>query len=539
MTQPNVDFRSELAGHAKALRSMAQRLVSRADAEDLTHDAMVSALSQPTRPRRMRSWLRQVLRNEARARRRSDLRRQAREARVDFGADPVSAEALADLAQMANAVQDALVDLDPAYRRVLEARFYDERTAADIARSEGCPAGTVRWRLQEGLRRMRSSLDARFQGREAWHRRMAALAAAPLSWAGPPPGEATMISSSLFTKLALGAVVTSVAAGAVVASTANPTDRASEVSRPRPLMAASTSPTSEPVPSRRSSVPARPPRADVPAAPYPDAPCEPCSEDGVPTFEAIASCQDAHPLGADGRVDIHVTVEGDTVASVEVRGQNDDDEALVSCLRDTLPGSEAVGPEGLDASGEFNIALIDHEREVPADLEAPTPAELADDNTLPTRAEGKAPVRTVVACSDYDCPFCDRARSTLDQVLDEHPDVRVAWMHAPLPTHPGAVAAARAAVAAQAQGKFWEMHALLFDRVDQRSDEDLRALAAEIGLDLAQFDLDFSSDETAAAVEAQRASCTAAGARATPSFFVEDQVLIGAQPIEAFRELLK
>ena len=217
MTQPNVDFRSELAGQAVALRSLASRLVSR-DAEDLTHDAVVTALSSPTSPRRVRPWLRQVLRNEARAHHRSTQRRIAREERALPPDDAVLPDALAERAQMASAVQDALEGLDPAYRRVLEARFWDECTAAEIARSEGCPAGTVRWRVQEGLRRMRSALDARFEGREAWRERMIAFAAAPISLAVPPRGEPTMIASPLFTKLLIGAVATAaVATTAVVA----------------------------------------------------------------------------------------------------------------------------------------------------------------------------------------------------------------------------------------------------------------------------------------------------------------------------------
>ena len=538
MTQPNVDFRSELAGQAAALRSLATRLVSRDDAEDLTHDAMVTALSQRSPPRRVRPWLRQVLRNEAKARRRSTLRREAREQRAVLHEDAVGPDAVAEHAQMAHAVLDALVALDPAYRRVLEARFYDERTAADIARSEGCPAGTVRWRVQEGLRRMRSSLDARFDGRDAWRERMAAFAAAPLTLVGPPPGEPHMISSPLF-KLALGAVTTLAAASvAVVVTSQEAPERASEEPAARPQMAAVTT---SPAPAHAAplvvaTATEEPPRAEPVPSDDPEAPgCETCAA-GMPSFDAMAECVEQFPVSADGRVDANVHLDGIIVDRVTVTSKSEADAELAQCLRQSLPGSEAnVGENGLQTD-ELNLALVADVAKVPEDVDAPTPLEMADDGLLPTRAEGGAPVRTIVACSDYECPFCERARATVDQVLDEYPDVRVAWMHDPLPVHEGAKVAARAASAAQAQGRFWEMHDLLFEHADAHGEDDVLGFARSLGLDMKRFEEDFAAADEA--VELQRKSCEAAGAKGTPSFFIGDTVLIGAQPIEAFRDAL-
>lgn len=539
MTQPNVDFRSELAGQAAALRSLATRLVSRDDAEDLTHDAMVTALSQRSQPRRVRPWLRQVLRNEAKARRRSTLRREAREQRAVLHQDAIGLDAMAEHAQMAHAVRDALVGLDPAYRRVLEARFYDERSAADIARSEGCPAGTVRWRLQEGLRRVRSSLDARFEGRDAWRERMAAFAAAPLTLVGPPPGEPHMISSPLFTKLALGAVTTLAAAGMYAAATSSDAPaRVSEQPAERPHMAAATS---SPGSARvMPTVPAPVAEVSVQSAPSasaePDKPgCDTCAE-GMPSFDAMTECVERFPVSATGRVDANVHLDGLIVDRVTVRTDSDADAALAQCLREALPGSEAnVGEAGLKTD-ELNLALLPSAADVPRDVDAPTPLEMAEEGLLPVRAEGDAPVRTIVACSDYECPFCDRARATVDQVLDEYPDVQVAWMHDPLPVHEGAKVAARAASAAQAQGKFWSMHDLLFEHPDAHTEDDVMGYARSLDLDMTRFADDFAAADEV--IELQRTSCEAAGGKGTPSFFIGDRVLIGAQGIEAFRAAL-
>src|SRR5690606_23331947 len=74
-----------------------------------------------------------------------------------------------------------------------------------------------------------------------------------------------------------------------------------------------------------------------------------------------------------------------------------------------------------------------------------------------------APV-TIVEFSDFECPYCARARPLLERVVEEHPgQVRLVFKHYPLEGHVHSRLAARAAVAAHAQGKFWEMYKLIFD----------------------------------------------------------------------------
>ncbi|MGH3332865.1 MAG: DsbA family protein [Nocardioidaceae bacterium] len=86
--------------------------------------------------------------------------------------------------------------------------------------------------------------------------------------------------------------------------------------------------------------------------------------------------------------------------------------------------------------------------------------------------------------------------------------------------HPHAELAARAAVAAHAQGRFWEMHDLLFARQDQLEFEDIVGYGAELGLDVELFLRDLESEDTAARVRADVASAEASGARGTPTFFI-------------------
>lgn len=348
-----------------------------------------------------------------------------------------------------------------------------------------------------------------------------------------------MSLSPLFTKLSIGLLAGSAVVGTAAVVTTTSSDVAAEDPSPRPVVAAAST---AQVPMPRPTV-VEPEASSTRPTQHEDTPptdpgCRTCAGEGMPSFDAIAECQESFVVSEGGRVDINIVLDGNVVDTVTVRSQQEADEGLVACLREALPGSEAVLHGDGVAPQELNLALFPDVAAVDANTERVTPLEMAEQGVLPVRSEGEAPVRTIVACADYDCAFCDKARATLDQVLDEYPDVRLAWMHTPLASHPDAFTAAKAAIAAQAQGKFWPMHALLFDRPGQRSDADMRALAAEAGLDVAAFERDFAAESTAASVETQRESCLAAGARGTPSFFVEDTVLVGAQPIEAFRNLL-
>ena len=105
----------------------------------------------------------------------------------------------------------------------------------------------------------------------------------------------------------------------------------------------------------------------------------------------------------------------------------------------------------------------------------------------PVRGSSRAPV-TLVAFSDFQCPFCARAEPTLAELLKTYGDkLRVVWKHQPLSGHPQAMPAALAAEAARQQGKFWEMHDRLFSHQAELSPQAYERWAAELGLDVARF----------------------------------------------------
>lgn len=142
---------------------------------------------------------------------------------------------------------------------------------------------------------------------------------------------------------------------------------------------------------------------------------------------------------------------------------------------------------------------------------------------------GDAPVRgaamgapvTLVVFSDFECPFCRQTHPLFQQVLREHDGrVQLVFKHYPLSMHERAVPAAVAAVAAHRQGKFWEMHDILFENQEALTDGDLEGYARTIGLDLARFREDVANEATLAAVEADKTIGRTLEVQGTPTLFV-------------------
>ncbi|WP_024285136.1 Na+/H+ antiporter NhaA [Cellulomonas sp. KRMCY2] len=129
---------------------------------------------------------------------------------------------------------------------------------------------------------------------------------------------------------------------------------------------------------------------------------------------------------------------------------------------------------------------------------------------------------TLVEYLDFECPFCAKATG-VGRELREHFGDRLRYVvrHLPLPdVHPHAEQAAMAAEAAGAQGRFWEMHDLLFAHQDRLEPEHLVRYAEKLGLDVDRFVEDLSDERLAARIREDVAGAEASGARSTPTFFV-------------------
>jgi protein-disulfide isomerase len=132
-----------------------------------------------------------------------------------------------------------------------------------------------------------------------------------------------------------------------------------------------------------------------------------------------------------------------------------------------------------------------------------------------------APV-TIVEYGDFECPHCRRAYPVLKELHAAFgEELRFVFRDLPLPdVHPNAALAAEAAEAAGAQGKFWEMHDMLFERSDGLQLPALLRFAEEIGLDVPTFEADLRSGRYARRVERDVASAEASGVAGTPAFFI-------------------
>ena len=135
---------------------------------------------------------------------------------------------------------------------------------------------------------------------------------------------------------------------------------------------------------------------------------------------------------------------------------------------------------------------------------------------------------TLVEYLDYECPFCARMTGVARELRGHFGDrLRYVVRHMPLEVHPHAQLAALAVEAAARQGKFWEMHDLLFERQDELELQDLVGYAAELGLDVEAFMRDLDDEESARRVQRDVASAEASGVRGTPTFFIGEERHVG------------
>ncbi len=142
----------------------------------------------------------------------------------------------------------------------------------------------------------------------------------------------------------------------------------------------------------------------------------------------------------------------------------------------------------------------------------------------PIKGAADAPV-TLVEYADFECPACAATSPIIDQAVKKYPgSVRLVYKHFPLSIHEHAEAAARAAVAAQKQGKFWEMHDAMFANQKALDDTGLRKIAQQIGLDVKAFDEDRRSEAVADRVTKERKAAEDLGLKGTPTLFINGRL---------------
>jgi len=140
---------------------------------------------------------------------------------------------------------------------------------------------------------------------------------------------------------------------------------------------------------------------------------------------------------------------------------------------------------------------------------------------------GPAASHVIIEYGDYECPYSRQAFHAIEHVEQRlGGNTRFAFRHFPLTAiHPHALAAAAAAEAAALQGRFWEMHGLLFHRQKALEDTDLLGYAAQLGLDVAAFDRDRVSEAVVERIRRDVDSGLASGqVLGTPTLFIDGAV---------------
>ena len=173
--------------------------------------------------------------------------------------------------------------------------------------------------------------------------------------------------------------------------------------------------------------------------------------------------------------------------------------------------------------------------------EAPARLDNVDEDDDPVLGKKNAPV-TIVSFEDYQCPFCKRAfDQTFPQLKKEYIDtgkVKYVYRDFPLSFHQEAQPAAEATECADEQGKFWEYHDAIFDNQAALGRDLYLKLAGDLKLDVNKFTQCFDSGKYKQEVQADFNYGSQIGVSGTPTFFINGAKLVGAQPYEAFKQLI-
>jgi len=142
-------------------------------------------------------------------------------------------------------------------------------------------------------------------------------------------------------------------------------------------------------------------------------------------------------------------------------------------------------------------------------------------------ATGSAtPKATLVEFSDFECPACGAVHPIIKQVIEQYKgDLKFVYRHYPLDQHKNARLAASAAEAAGAQGKFWEMHDLLFKNQTNLSQDAINGLAIELKLDMDKFTKEMTEGTYNQKIQKDVDEGTSLGINSTPTFFLNGKKL--------------
>ncbi len=199
-------------------------------------------------------------------------------------------------------------------------------------------------------------------------------------------------------------------------------------------------------------------------------------------------------------------------------------------IRDFLSTSQRRQFEGQLAQRLHDAAKIETQLQPPR-----SKVEAGD---APSKGPANAPV-TIVEFSDFQCPFCGRARPTVKQIIETYGDkVRYVFRDFPLSFHKQSLKAHEAAQCANDQGKYWEMNTKLFESQTQLDVDNLKKYAKDLGIDAKAFDQCLDSGKFTKKIQSSIDYGSSVGVSGTPSFFVNGIPVSGARSFADFKQLI-
>ena len=241
-----------------------------------------------------------------------------------------------------------------------------------------------------------------------------------------------------------------------------------------------------------------------------------------------------------------ITAAGTTIYVAKNAGSSDEPAApIAKIVERAAPQAAMPAPKAAPQARPAPSLAVPHEHQLPPNgVMAPDPDALpaVDDVTFnrlrakgPAKGAADAPI-TVVMFTDLQCPYCEKMHGTLDQLFEEYQG-KIRLVIKQLPVHNTARLAAEASIAADSQGKFWELQDKMLASSEDLSRDKLVAMAREAGLDDRRLATALDSHSFAAAVDEDMAGAKALEINATPSFVVNGRRVVGARGIEDWRAL--
>jgi protein-disulfide isomerase len=198
-------------------------------------------------------------------------------------------------------------------------------------------------------------------------------------------------------------------------------------------------------------------------------------------------------------------------------------------LLGTIPVEDGISAIDIAPQGEM-LYLINNKTQTFSAIGVSFVADI-DITGSPVKGPADAPV-TMVLFTDFECPYCSKIVPLLEQVLERNSQtVKLVFKNMPLKFHKMAQPSARAALAAQEQGKFWEFHDRLFEAQSTLSKETINKIALDLNLDIQKFEQDMASPKIQAQINQDLMAAEKAGVTGTPTVFINGRLLKERSPV--------